>query len=357
MSEELEKRPRPHVPSRWKMVAQVLAFGAGLGILFLFLHKALAPENREKLEALWKAPAQDIAWLMGLSVLSLALNGGAFWVTLLPVRRLKLVDVQAANAMATLLAYLPLKLSAISRFVIHNRRDGVPLFTIAAWMGAVGIVLVSSLGPPIGAAVWRGKIDGVFVAVMLGGMAVAYAIVLLVARSFAHAAGLARLHRITDRFNSRLLNKGMHSTFFHNFHAGFAMLAHPGTLAASMVFRTTDLLIQATRFWLAARVVGVELAWEGAILIATTFFLTGVLSPAGTLGTREGAATVAAKLLPGVSGDGFYVVTLVVSASEMLTNAVFGTSGLVYLRPDRLIWGKQERGDEKTPEVQRPAGD
>jgi hypothetical protein len=331
------------MPSRWRMVVQVLAFAAGLTILALFVHKALAPENRAKLDALWRAPLRDVAALFGLSMLSLGLNGAAFWITVLPVRRLRFIDVQATNAMATLLAYLPLKLSAVSRFVIHNRRDHVPIFTIAAWMGAVGIVLVASLGPPIGAAVWRGQIDPVALAVIAGGMALTYSVTLVVARTFAHAKGLGRLHRITDPLNIKVLNKGMHSTFFHNFHAGFAMLAHPWTLLGSMTLRTADLLVQAARFWLAARVVGVELSWEAAILIATTFFLTGVISPAGTLGTREGAATVAAKLLPGVDGDGFYVVTLVVSASEMLANAVFGTAGLVYLRPDRLLRGGHER--------------
>jgi hypothetical protein len=187
--------------------------------------------------------------------------------------------------------------------------------------------------------VWREQIDAKTLALIVGGMALTYTVTLVVARTFAHAKGLARLHKITDPLNIKILNKGMHSTFFHNFHAGFAMLAHPWTLLLSMTIRTADLLVQAARFWLAAKDVGVELGWEAAILIATTFFLTGVISPAGTLGTREGAATVAAKLLPGVNADGFYVVTLVVSASEMLANAVFGTAGLVYLRPDRLLRG------------------
>src|SRR5205823_14123082 len=86
----------------------------------------------------------------------------------------------------------------------------------------------------------------------------------------------------------KLLNRGMHSPFFHNFHAGFAMLAHPWALLLGMTLRTSDLLVQAARFALAAKVVGVEMTWEGAILIATAFFVIGVMSPAGNLGTREG---------------------------------------------------------------------
>jgi hypothetical protein len=330
-------------------VIQIAAFGVGLTILILFIHKAFAPENREKLDALWQAPARDIISLMALSLLSLALNGATFWVTLFPVRPLRLIDVEAANALATFLAYLPLKLSAISRFVIHNRRDHVPIFTIGAWMGAVGVTLAGSLTPPIVASFWHKRVDSIFFLIMLGGMAIAYAVTLVIARTFAHAKGLARLHRLIDPLGIKLLNRGMRTTFFHNFHAGFAMLAHPWALLASMTFRAADLLVQSARFALAAKVVGVELDWEGAILIATTFFMTGVLSPAGNLGTREGAATIAAKLLPGVAADGFYVVTLIVSASEMMTNAVFGIAGLIYLRPDKLLRAKPSQAAPPPP--------
>lgn len=334
--------PRPHVPSRWRLVLQIAVFAAGLTILALFIHKAASPENREKLHALSRASAQDIAALLALCLATLALNGAMFWVTIYPVRRLRLLEVEAVNAGATLLAYLPMKLSALSRFVIHNRRDHVPLFTIAAWMGAIGIVLAASLGPPVAAAVWRKQIDATFIAITLGGLALTYALTLAVSRTFAHAQGLARLHRITDRLNIKLLNRGMHSVFFHNFHAGFAMLAHPWTLAISMLLRAADVLVQAVRFALAARVVGVELSWDNAILIAVAYFLTGVLNPAGNLGAREGAATLAATFLPGVSGEDFYVVTLVVGASELIANTVCGLTGLIYLRPDKLLRARPE---------------
>jgi hypothetical protein len=346
-----EHPPRPHIPSRWRLVAQIAAFAVGLAILFLFIHKAAAPENREKFDKLWQAPARDIAALLALSLASLALNGGIFWVTLFPVRRLRPLEVIAVNAGATLLAYLPLKLSALSRFVIHNRRDHVPLFTIAAWMGAVGVSMAASLAPPILAAVWRKHVDGLFIAATFAGLIVTYCLTLAISTVFAHARGLARLHRLTDPLNLKLLNRIMHSAWFHNFHAGFAMLAHPVTLALSMLFRAGDLLVQAARFALAAQVVGVALTWEEAILVATTFFLIGVVSPAGNLGTREGGATAFASLLPDLPSGSFIVVTLVVSASEMITNAVCGLTGLIYLRPDRLL-----RAPAAQPEHQESPG-
>ena len=314
----------------------MLAFAAGLAILGLFIHKALAPENREKLETLWKAPPGYIAFtaLMGLFTHQPGpQRGGTFWALLLPVRRLPMLDVQATNAVATLLAYLPMKLSAVSRFVIHNRRDHVPLMTIGAWMGASGVCLLASIGPPVAAAFWRRHIDGPFLCAMLGGMALTYTLTLVLSRIFAHAKGLARLHRLTDPLGFNWLNRMMHAAWFHNFHAGFAMLAHPWTLLATRAMRTADVMLQASRFALAAKVVGVDLSWEGAILIATTFFMIGVLSPAGNLGTREGGATGVAALVPGLSTSGFIVVALVVSASEMVVNAIFGTIGLVWLRP------------------------
>jgi hypothetical protein len=330
-------QPRPHLPSRWCLAIQIAAFAIGLAILALFIYKAASAENREKLHALSRASAQDVAALLGLCLASLAFNGAMFWITIYPVRRLKLLEVEAVNAGATLLAYLPMKLSALSRFIIHNRRDRVPLFTIAAWMGAVGIVLAASLGPPVGAAIWRKQTDTIFIAITLAGLALTYSLTLAVSRTFAHAKGLARLHRITDALNIKLLNRGMHSVFFHNFHAGFAMLAHPTTLAISMLLRVADVLVQAIRFGLAAKVVGVELSWDNAVIIASVYFLTGVMNPAGNLGAREGAAALAARFLPGVAGEDFYVVTLVVGASELITNTICGMSGLIFLRPDKLL--------------------
>lgn len=335
--------PSPHLPSRWRLLLQILAFAAGLAILAFFIHKAGSPANREKLHALWQAPPRDIAALLALSLSSLALNGAIFWITIRPVRRLPLLGVLATNAGATFLAYLPMKLSAISRFVIHNRRDKVPVFTIAAWMGAVGITLAASLCPPIGAAVWRQRIDPLFVATTAAGLALAYALTLYIARHFAGERGLARLHRLTDPLKIKLLDRGMRSTFFHNFHAGFDMLAHPWTLALAMLMRTGDVLVQAARFALAAKVVGVELGWENAILIATTYFIVGVISPAGTLGTREGGATAFAALLPSLPTNGFIVVALVVGASEFVTNTTCGLAGLIYLRPDKLLRAEKQQ--------------
>jgi hypothetical protein len=333
-----------------RLVVQVAAFAIGIGLLAWFIHVALSPANKEKLQTLWRAPASDIAGLLGLSLLSLTLNGASFWIVLWPVRRLKLVDVEATNALASFLSYLPFKLSAVSRFVVHNRRDGVPLMTIAAWMGAAGAVIIAALTPPVAAGVWRGHVDLLFFVAMFGGLAVTYLLTLGLAMTFAHAAGLARLHRLLDPLRIKPLNYAMRTPWFHNLHAGFAMLAHPLTLAGAMACRGTDLIVQAARFALAAKVVGVELGWEGALLVATTYFVIGVMSPAGTLGTREGGATGMAALLhvPGLSAEGFVVVALVVSASEMIVQSTGGILGACWLRVDRL-WGsrKSEAGSRK----------
>ncbi|HRQ74272.1 MAG TPA: hypothetical protein PLU35_14715, partial [Phycisphaerales bacterium] len=130
-----------------RLAVQGLGFVAGLVLLGWCVRAALSPENREQLSKLGDAPAWAVAALLGLSVASVALNGLAFWCALLPARRLHASDVIATNALATFLNYLPFKLSAISRVVIHNRRDRVPLLTIGGWFGAVLGVMVVSLAP------------------------------------------------------------------------------------------------------------------------------------------------------------------------------------------------------------------
>ena len=73
----------------------------------------------------------------------------------MPVQRLRTLDVVAVNAIATLLNYLPFKLSVISRIVIHNRRDGVPLGKIVGWLAAVGVGGVISFGPVALVSLWH----------------------------------------------------------------------------------------------------------------------------------------------------------------------------------------------------------
>lgn len=346
---EVEEAAPGGTGGRGRLLVQVVGFIVSLGLFGWCISVALRPENQDKLRALSGAPAWVVAGLLGLTVLSVLLNGAAFWLVLLPVRRLRFLDVQASNAIAGSLIYLPFKLSVISRFVIHNRRDGVPLMTIGAWMAAFGVAMLASMAPALGAAVWRKGLDWLFIATTLGGLAIIYVLMLVVARYFAGEVGLARVHRVTDPLRMSLVNRLVRSRAFVNLHAGFAMLAHPATLAGAMLLRMTDLFVMSGRFMLAAYAVGAHLGLEAAVLSAAAYYLITIASPAGVLGMREGGATGLAALLsmPGVSAEGFVVIALTVSATEMVVLLASGALGAVWLRPDRLLRGREEK---RTPE-------
>ncbi len=319
---------------RRRVLVQLGGFALGLALLAWCVRVALRPENRGALESLSHAPADLVAALVGLSLTTLFLNGTTFWTAIFPVKRVPFWEIQATNAGAALCNYAPFKLGAVLRFVVHSRRHGVPLMTIAAWIAAVTVTMLVALGPLIAAGVWRREADALFWVALLVGAAATYAVALAIARVLAHAEGLTRLHRMSDRPGLRWLLRLMHTRVFHHLHAGFAMLAHPWSFGLGVALRVLDLLVQAARFMVAARLAGMELTFEGALIVSGAYFLVSVVSPAGSLGVREWASSRLA--LFGMSMDSLTVVALTVTASEMLVNMVCGTAGLAFLRPGRL---------------------
>ncbi len=316
-----------------RVVVQAAGFALGLALLGWCVHVALRPENRGALENLRQAPGELVAAMIGLSLTTLFLNATTFWTAIFPVKRLPFWEVQATNAGAALCNYAPFKLGAVLRFVVHSRRHGVPLITIAAWIAAVTLTMTVALTPLIAAGMWRKQADALFWVGLLVGTAATYAVALAVARVFAHAQGLARLHRMSDRPGLRWLLRLMRTRAFLHLHAGFAMMAHPGSFGLGVAMRVLDLLVQAARFMVAARLVGMDLTFEGALIVSGAYFLVSVVSPAGSLGVREYIASRLA--LFGMSMDSLTVVALTVTASEMVVYMVCGTAGLLYLRPGR----------------------
>ena len=124
-----------------RFVFQIVGFLVGLGLFGWCLHLALsAEETREGLARLFQeAGIQSLGVLVLLSTLSLTINGLAFWITLSPIRRLRILDVIAVNTLATIAANLPFKLSAVLRVLIHNRHDGLAIKTIIAWFAAMAL--------------------------------------------------------------------------------------------------------------------------------------------------------------------------------------------------------------------------
>ncbi len=326
-------RRKPYV----RLAVQGLGFVAGLTLLGWCVHAALSPENREQLSKLGDAPAWAVAAMLGLSAASVALNGLAFWCALLPARRLHASDVIATNALATLLNYLPFNLSAISRVVIHNRRDRVPLLTIGGWFGAVLGVMVVSLAPLVAASLWRQGVDAAWWAIALFGPLTAGGGLIALARPFAGERGLTRLHAILDPLAVGPLRRALRSERFAQLHAGVTMLADPRALALGVAIRLADVATQTARFVLAAAIPCIPLPRDHAALVDPSYFLISVVSPFGMLGTREaGTVWLAAALgLAGASDAATHplvIVTLFITGTESLVLLAGAAWAVLWLR-------------------------
>lgn len=322
----------PARPRGKRLVVQVVGILLSVALLAWCVSIAFGPQNRERLMQLRQAPVGTVVTLFALSAASLLLTGASFWLTLWPARRLPLARVEAVNAVASFLGYLPFKLSLISRVVLHHRRDGLPLLTAGAWLVAQAVLALGVILPLAAAGIWRGRIDGVYAVAALLLLGISYGAIVTIARWQSGPAGLSRLQRWGGRlgFVGRLLR----SPNFAKVHAGFDMLAHPASVAAAMSVRALDIGAQAGRFVVAAQALNVPLSWDAALLSASTFFLLGVLSPAGAVGSREGGTTGLAALLslPGAPAETIAVVSVLVSASEIIVYTLAALCATLVLR-------------------------
>jgi hypothetical protein len=321
---------------------QAVGLAAGVASLWWCITTAFKPENREQLAHLGDAPRALIVGLALLSLATMVTNGLMFWVSLRPVRRLRAADVVATNALATLLAYLPLKAGAIVRIAIHNRRDRVPLPTIGAWFTVILVEMVLAFGPAVVATIWRGRIDAVWGLAAAAMIAAGIAVVVASARLHRGDAGLARMNALARI--APPLRRLFATRLWIQLHAGFDMLSAPVAVTAGVVLRLIDLFVHAGRFLIAASILGVALSPAQAIPIALTYFLIGVVSPSGLAGLREGGATVlfgslfaAAGMASHEARTRFAAVALLVTAVEAVSFLIGGALGLAWLRPDRLI--------------------
>ncbi len=323
--------------SMLRAAAQFLGFLVGLALLVWCVKVALRPENREQLSRFREATAGEIAVILALSVASLAANGAVFWVMVRPIKKIDVGGVLSTNALATFLNYLPFKIGALARIVIHNRRDGVPVVTIGAWFGAVAAVLFVALIPPCAATFWLKRVDAAWFAVCGAGVLGLGAVTVLMARALDGAVGAERLRRVLAFLPLGTRFAG--SRFFGQAHAGMAILSHAPTVGAGVALRLLDLGLQAARFVVIAHVLHQELAVGRALMATVAYFLTGVFSPGGMLGTREG---VTAWLFGADGAESLAAVALLVGGAEMVTNLTGAALGLAYLRPDRLMRWKRE---------------
>lgn len=313
---------------RWtpgKVALQVVGLVIGAALFTWAIRSVFKEENQPALERLRHAEPLDVALLVVLTLVSLVINGVMFWLTLRPLRKVPLGETIAVNCIAAFLTMLPFKLGLLLRAVIHYRRHAVSAKVLAAWLAAFGGLSAATLAVLTGASLWRKGIDGVWAAVVVGGLLVLGAAVL----AAGHAAGrvpiLAKVSLGAD-----------------------AIARDPVVVFGHIGLRVLDIATYAARFYVAAHITAIGVTPAGATLMGSTYLLLNAAAPAGSLGVAEmGTAGVAS--LAGIEKDHAALLALVITAGLSLVSAVCAVGAWVWLRPDKL-WG---RVTEKSGEMKR----
>lgn len=321
----------------WKMVVQIVGFVIGLALLVWCVVQAFSPKNQEQLAALRNAPWALVAALFATNVLIIASAGMNFYLALRPVRRINFLDLHATNAIAILLAYAPFKLSMVFRVLVHHRRDRLPLALIAAWFACVTLAMLAAFGPLVLASVTGQGIDARWFAVAAAGAVFAWLCLWQAARFFSGERGMQRIHGLARATGIAAAERFAVSKLVHNLHDGLGMLNKPQRVASLIGMRLLDMVIQATRFYIAAKLLGIEMTWESAVLIASTHFIIGVISPSGMMGTREAGAAGLASYLHVADMSQAAAVGVLILATEAIVNVTLAVVGVLRLGVGRMF--------------------
>ncbi|MCB9845697.1 MAG: flippase-like domain-containing protein [Phycisphaeraceae bacterium] len=330
MSESRRDRPaRPAI----RVIVQLLGFAASIALLYWCVQRALSGDRTTQLERLRQASPALVASILAMAAASVVINGLTFWIAARRRHRVSVLGVQATNALATMLSYLPFKLGLLSRIVIHNQRDRIPLFSIGGWFAAVTALMFLAPVPIVLASLIRPSPDAVWWTMAIAGVLVVGVCIVLVSRIFAGAKGLDRISGMVTW--SRRLGRIVKSEAFGRLHGGLDMLADPRVVAPSLALWLSDYGLRALRFVIAAQILAVSMPFGQAVILGSTYFIIGVLSPFGMVGTREaGTAGIAALLAIHQSSEAASVL-LLVGAGEVLSNIALGIVGAIYVRLHR----------------------
>jgi len=332
---------------------QLAGFGIGMALLVWCVRIVLSEENRSTLERLRDASAWEILLLLSVAASSIILNAVIFWATIRPLHTIRLSDMIATNGVCTFLSYLPFKVSVIARWIIHGRRDGVPTLTIGTWfLVVVGLMVVTIV--PMGLAFVRPEGAGWWWwAAILGAIALAHWVAMAAARWVRGERGLDRMRAM------RVPRAMLEHELFRRLHDGADMAGDGHAAWISAGARVLDVGGFTLRIGVAASILGVGLTVEETLLIGLAYFVTGVVSPFGTVGTREASALVFAHSA-GVSAAeaqeaALITAVLLVTVTDAMTSFLGAGFGLAWLRADRLLLGRNALADPPPPR-DRPPG-
>ncbi|MEM9065486.1 MAG: hypothetical protein AAGB51_08365 [Planctomycetota bacterium] len=326
-----------------KIAVQLVGFLIAIALFGWAVSMGFSEENRGGLERLRDAGPLPIAQLIGLSLVVVATNGFVFWLTMIPVRRLRLRDIQAANGLCTLLAFLPFKLGAITRVAIHRQRDGVPVMLVGAWWAAILVVFAGGVAPVLLATIVADSMGLMWWATVAASMVATTLIIWRLSGVFEGPKGMARLRALmlAERFS--LIGKLLHSDAAHHLHSAFRMTDHLKVVTGCHVLRLVDIGAQAGRIAIAAGVVGLTISPHEAVALALGSVLIMMASPVGLVGTREAGVVALAAwmgLTDGIgeeTSDQLALALLVVTGSDLIAVLVAAGVGVGWLGPHRLF--------------------
>jgi len=320
-------------------IVQVVGFLIALGMLAWAGKLAVSGVGPEQIEHLRASAWYEVLGLVALGVATVLINGLIFALVIRPVQRVPVLDVVSVNAIASLLAYLPFKLSLIFRTLVHNRRDGVPLLTIGAWLGAVGVLLMAVYGPMILVSGIVQTVGGFWLMACGLGVLGDTLLITVLARACAGDTGVDRIERITRALAGRRAARLVRSDAFARLHTGLDMLASWMVAGGNLVLRAMDLLVHAGRFMLASSMLGAGLSIEEALLLGLVYSFLNAASPTGSLGIAD-LGTVGVAAWMGL-GDGdparFAGIALLVRASEVIAYLLSTALGVLWLGPVALV--------------------
>ncbi len=326
---------------------QLFGFVVSIALLAWCVAIAFEPGRREQLLGALRDSPTSLLWLTLLSLLSLMLNGFAFAMPIRRLHRLRVVDVAAVNAIASLLNMLPMKLSVAFRVMVHFKRDGVGLVTIAAWFSAVAGLLFAAALPILAARVLfagaRAWVLASAIGVGLAGIAVVVA-----SRVLSSQVATARAESIARRLRLGRAVDLMKSPRLGSVAGAFEMLGDARRTAFGISVRLIDIAVNTASFSVAATMLGQPTDLSQCAVMAVAYYVVGVLSPAGLLGPREAVVSAISDPLGIADPSAFVAVPLLVTALEV--PALLAGAGVSFfvLRPDRLL---ARRRDRQTPAV------
>ena len=289
----------------------------GVALIIWAISLAFTEENAAARARLGDASAGAIAHLLGVTLFGITIVGLTFWVTLLPMRRARVVSVLTINAIAMFLIVLPFKLGFLSRVVLHHRVDGLPFRVILAWLAAVAGLGVASIGPIAVISLWRGQMDSLWWGALTGSLVVTHMAAWRISLWAQRGAVKGRL--------SRLLLHGDELT------------AQLPTVIAHGALRMIDMAQLAWRFAIASAIVQIPMGAEQAVILASTYVVLSVVAPFGALGVREWGVALVGSVV-GLNAKELMLVVLAVSFSELLVAGTLGLAGSAIIHP----WRRRE---------------